>query len=315
MEQIRARVDAIVEDPEDRRGPQAVLPLRLQAARPSTTSTCRRSTCRTCTSSTPPRWACSEINERGVVHDGVEYPLDVLDLRDRLPVDGDVDVQHGRRAAAAARSSEKWQTEGTKTFLGLHTHGLPEPVHRHRAPGRRRQLQLHRRHRRPQRLRRVDADDDARGGRRRRRRPQGGRRARGPQHCRDADIATAPLRDCLSYYNGHGEAAPGSLAYYGGSGWNHRCQQARGHARALRLRLRRPSTPRRAATAGGRETQVASERGATTNVPLCGRPTERSDGASGLACEGRPGFPPGSARRSGSALAAASVRRTVTLGE
>ena len=40
-------------------------------------------------------------------------------------------------------------------------------------------------------------------------------------------LATAPLRDCLSYYNGHGEAAPGSLAYYGGAGWNRRCQEAR----------------------------------------------------------------------------------------
>ena len=26
------------------------------------------------------------------------------------------------------------------------------------------------------------------------------------EHCRVADIATAPLRDCLSYYNGHGDA-------------------------------------------------------------------------------------------------------------
>jgi hypothetical protein len=40
------------------------------------------------------------------------------------------------------------------------------------------------------------------------------------EHCRQADIATAPLRDCLSYYNGHGEAAPGSLAYYGGGNWH-----------------------------------------------------------------------------------------------
>ena len=28
-------------------------------------------------------------------------------------------------------------------------------------------------------------------------------------HCRQADITTAPLRDCLSYYNGHGDAPPG----------------------------------------------------------------------------------------------------------
>jgi hypothetical protein len=36
------------------------------------------------------------------------------------------------------------------------------------------------------------------------------------EHCRDADIGTRPLRDCLSYYNGDGNAEPGSLAYYGG---------------------------------------------------------------------------------------------------
>jgi hypothetical protein len=40
------------------------------------------------------------------------------------------------------------------------------------------------------------------------------------EHCRVADMSTAPLRDCLSYYNGHGEAAPGSLAYYGGGNWH-----------------------------------------------------------------------------------------------
>jgi hypothetical protein len=46
-------------------------------------------------------------------------------------------------------------------------------------------------------------------------------------HCRQADIATAPLRDCLSYYNGHGDAAPGSLAYYGGAAWSRYRQEAR----------------------------------------------------------------------------------------
>jgi hypothetical protein len=40
------------------------------------------------------------------------------------------------------------------------------------------------------------------------------------EHCAKADVATAPLRDCLSYYNGHGDAAPGSLAYYGGGQWH-----------------------------------------------------------------------------------------------
>ncbi|MGF1595537.1 MAG: hypothetical protein ACFCVK_01170, partial [Acidimicrobiales bacterium] len=40
------------------------------------------------------------------------------------------------------------------------------------------------------------------------------------EHCRQADIMSAPLRDCLSYYNGHGDAEPGSLAYYGGGRWH-----------------------------------------------------------------------------------------------
>jgi cyclohexanone monooxygenase len=35
-------------------------------------------------------------------------------------------------------------------------------------------------------------------------------------HCREADVRTAAFRDCLSYYNGEGNAEPGSLAYYGG---------------------------------------------------------------------------------------------------
>ena len=35
-------------------------------------------------------------------------------------------------------------------------------------------------------------------------------------HCAEADIRTSPLRDCISYYNGDGAAAPGTLAYYGG---------------------------------------------------------------------------------------------------
>ena len=37
---------------------------------------------------------------------------------------------------------------------------------------------------------------------------------------REVDLATAPLRNCLTYYNGYGDAEPGSLAYYGGGMWN-----------------------------------------------------------------------------------------------
>ena len=38
------------------------------------------------------------------------------------------------------------------------------------------------------------------------------------EHCKEADIRTAPFRDCITYYNGDGTAEPGSLAYYGGPG-------------------------------------------------------------------------------------------------
>ena len=189
----------------------------------------------------------SEINERGVVHDGVEYPLDVLiyatGFQWMATSTFNMIVGRGGRTL-----SEKWQTEGTKTFLGLHSQGFPNLFIVTGPAGRRRQLQLHRRHRHPRRLRRLDAA--------RRCGTQGDRRSSTSttepeeeyaEHCREADIATAPLRDCLSYYNGHGEAAPGSLAYYGG-------RRGRGSAAgagddgAVRVRpqadVRRSGTPR-----------------------------------------------------------------------
>ena len=47
------------------------------------------------------------------------------------------------------------------------------------------------------------------------------------QHCREADLRTRALRDCLSYYNGEGNAEPGSLAYYGGpQAWHDRREAA-----------------------------------------------------------------------------------------
>ena len=121
----------------------------------------------------------TEINERGVVHDGVEYPLDVLIYATGLPVDGDVDVQHDRRPRAAARLSEKWQTEGTKTFLGLHTHGFPNLFIVTGPQGGGGSFNFTDAIDDARRLRRLDADDDARrGSRRRRRAPRGRGRVR-----------------------------------------------------------------------------------------------------------------------------------------
>jgi hypothetical protein len=46
------------------------------------------------------------------------------------------------------------------------------------------------------------------------------------KHCREADVRTAAFRDCLSYYNGEGNAEPGSLAYYGGPDAWHKLRKA-----------------------------------------------------------------------------------------
>jgi hypothetical protein len=46
------------------------------------------------------------------------------------------------------------------------------------------------------------------------------------QHCAEADVATAPLRNCLSNFNRYGQAAPGSLGYYGGRQWHKQRDQA-----------------------------------------------------------------------------------------
>jgi cation diffusion facilitator CzcD-associated flavoprotein CzcO len=154
------------------------------------------------------------INERGVVHDGVQYDLDVLiyatgfDFMSRENVER-VTGSNGRTIA------DKWREQGTRTFLGLHTAGFPNLLilagpqavggkfnftetieeqtdyvvwllstmreHGHHAVD-------------------VREDDEADWA----------------QHCYDADVATTPLRDCLGNFNGYGRTAPGSLGYYGG---------------------------------------------------------------------------------------------------
>ena len=207
--------------PEDGGGAEAVLPVRLQAARRSTTSTCRRSTCPTCTSSTPRRWACSEINERGVVHDGVRVPARRADLRHRLPVDGDVDVQHGRRPRRPLAQREVADARAPGRSSACTADGFPNLFIVTGPQGGGGSFNFTDAIDAPRRLRRVDAvrrcATAAHDDRRRRRRS---RRRRTPSTAAEADIATAPLRDCLSYYNGHGDAEPGSLAYYGGGNWH-----------------------------------------------------------------------------------------------
>ncbi len=217
MEQIRARVDAIVEDPKT-----------AEALKPYYPYGCKRPTFHdeylptfnrpnvTLVDTAP--LGVSRINERGVVHDGTEYPLDVLIYATGFQwmATSTFNMITGRDGRTL---SEKWQTEGTKTFLGLHSQGFPnlfivtgpqggggsfnftDAIEQHadyvtwmlttmRDGG----------------FDVVDIEKE----------PEEAY----AEHCRAADIATAPLRDCISYYNGHGEAEPGSLAYYGGTAWH-----------------------------------------------------------------------------------------------
>ena len=123
MEQIRARVDAIVEDPRT-----------AEALKPYYPYGCKRPTFHdeylptfnlphVHLVDTAPM-GVAEINARGVVHDGVEYPLDVLIYATGFQwmATSTFNMVVGRGGRSL---SDKWQTEGTKTFLGLHTHGFP----------------------------------------------------------------------------------------------------------------------------------------------------------------------------------------------
>ncbi len=217
MEQIRARVDAIVEDPKT-----------AEALKPYYPYGCKRPTFHdeylptfnqphvTLVDTAP--LGVQEINERGVVHDGVEYPLDVLIYATGFQwmATSTFNMIEGRDGETL---NGKWQKEGTKTFLGVHSKGFPnlfivtgpqggggsfnftDAIDAHadyitwllstmRDTG-------------------VDIVDI-------KKEPED----RYAEHCRHSDIATAPLRDCLSYYNGDGNADPGSLAYYGGGKWH-----------------------------------------------------------------------------------------------
>ena len=217
MEQIRARVDAIVEDPQT-----------AAALKPYYPYGCKRPTFHdeflptfnlphvhlVDTAPTGVR----QINQRGVVHDGVEYPLDVLIYATGFQwmATSTFNMITGRDGRTL---KQKWESEGTKTFLGLHSHGFPNLFIVSGPQGGGGSFNF---------TDAIDAHADyivwlldamrERGDRVVDVREQA--EIEYAEHCRQADMATAPLRDCLSYYNGHGDADPGSLAYYGGNRWH-----------------------------------------------------------------------------------------------
>jgi cation diffusion facilitator CzcD-associated flavoprotein CzcO len=217
MEQIRARIDAIVKDPETAAALKPYYPYGCKRPtfhdeylptfnRPNVTLV-----------DTAPR-GVREINERGVVHDGVEYPLDVLIFATGFEwmATSTFNMIRGRNGCTLR---EKWRSGGTRTFLGLHSHGFPNLLIMTGPQGGGGSFNF---------TDAIDAHGDYVVWMLSTLRDQGEAIVdvhRQPQeeyaeHCRQADLVSAQLRDCLSYYNGHGEAEPGSLAYYGGGRWH-----------------------------------------------------------------------------------------------
>ena len=123
MEQIRARVDVIVTDPKT-----------AAALKPWYPYGCKRPTFHdeflpafnrpnvTLVDTAPS--GVKRINARGVVHDEVEYPLDVLVYATGFQwmATASFNMITGRDGRTLR---EKWRDEGVRTFLGIHSHGFP----------------------------------------------------------------------------------------------------------------------------------------------------------------------------------------------
>ena len=224
MEQIRARVDAIVRDPNT-----------AAALKPYYPYGCKRPTFHdeflptfnlphvTLVDTAP--LGVTRINEHGVVHNGMEYPLDCLIYATGFQwmATATFNMITGREGKTLR---EKWQTEGVKTFLGLHSHGFPNLFIMSGPQGGGGQfnftmgLESHTDYvvwmlktLRERGTPIVDIQPSAEQAY--------------AEHCRSVDLMSRPLRDCLSYYNGEGQAEPGSLAYYGGpQRWHERRKAA-----------------------------------------------------------------------------------------
>ena len=111
--------------------------------------------------------------------------------------------------------ADKWETEGTRTFVGMHTHGFPnlyivagpqgtggsfnflDAIEEHAAYFVD-LLTAMRDHGHGVVDVLVEHEDSF------------------TEHCIAADLMSKPLRDCVGNFNGYGRAAPGSLGYFGG---------------------------------------------------------------------------------------------------
>ena len=213
MEQIRARVDAIVKDPKT-----------AAALKPYYPYGCKRPTFHdeflpsfnlpqvTLVDTAP--LGVARINEQGVVHAGQTYPLDVLVYATGFQwmATSTFNMISGRGGVTLR---EKWRTEGVKTFLGLHSEGFPNLFIMSGPQGGGGQFNF---------TLGLESHTDYVVWMLKTMRDRGARlvdirkqtEVDYAAHCAEVDLMSRALRDCLSYYNGEGDAAPGSLAYYGG---------------------------------------------------------------------------------------------------
>jgi cyclohexanone monooxygenase len=213
MEQIRARVDLIVKDPKT-----------AAALKPYYPYGCKRPTFHdeflpafnlphvTLVDTAPN--GVAKISPDGVVHDGVEYPVDVLIYATGFQwmATSTFNMITGRNGQTLR---DKWKTEGVRTFLGIHSHGFPNMFIMSGPQGGGGQFNF---------TRGIEAHTDYVTWMLKTLRDRGvgivdiNKQAEDAYaaHCREADIRTSAFRDCLSYYNGEGNSEPGSLAYYGG---------------------------------------------------------------------------------------------------
>ena len=217
MEQIRARVDAIVEDPAT-----------AAALKPYYPYGCKRPAFHdeylptfnlphvTLVDTAPS--GVEKIVPEGVVHNGITYPLDVLIYATGFEwmATSTFNMIEGKGGRSL---QDKWREQGTRTFLGIHSEGFPNLFILSGPQGGGGSFNF---------IDAIEAHTDYVLWMLETMQAQGAQRvdiAAAPEvsyaeHCRDADVLTAPLRDCLSYYNGHGDGMPGDLAYYGGNAWH-----------------------------------------------------------------------------------------------
>ncbi len=223
MEQMRDRVDDIVEDPDAARALKAYYPYGCK--RPAFHDEFLP------TVNLPhvhlvdvAPLGVQEINEKGVVHDGVQYEFDVL-----IYATGFDFMSRETFARVTGLNGqtidEKWSKTGTRTFTGLHTAGFPnlliiggpqgtggsfnflDAIEEHSEYvvallSKMRELDV----------KVVDVTEEA--------------EIEFSEHSAKADLASAPLRDCLGNFTGYGRTPPGSLVYYGGRGAMKRRAQA-----------------------------------------------------------------------------------------